>query len=134
MILQPVFPVVDQCAFCEFVVHARSPFLASYLDETEGARRSAQRKRRFGRTTELDQALTVKAQFWLLTQPGANFAEDTCGTRIRWVNDAVMHPLTFAPCADYACLPQIRQMARDGRLWRLQHFGKKADANLVTLH
>lgn len=48
------------------------------------------------------------------------------------IYDAIVHPLTFSPCINDACTPQVRQMPRYLRLTLSKYFNEETDAYLVV--
>jgi hypothetical protein len=69
---------------------------------------------------------------WIVPKPVAHLAKNLRRLYIRWLDNAVVHPLAFASSGDQTRTPQVSEVARDLWLVRLQHLNEEADTNLIS--
>ena len=56
--------------------------------------------------------------------------DNGAGQTLGWRREPIVHPDAVAPRFNKAALPQVRQMARHGRLWQVERLVDVADAHL----
>src|SRR5437867_10070372 len=97
--------------------------------QADWLRRAPQLHRKLGRTTDLQELLAIALQFRMLSQRRAHFAKDARRMLVRWLTQAVVHPLSITAGRDYASAPQIRQVTGNLRLAGFQNRHKETDAH-----
>lgn len=99
-----------------------------------GQGRSVQRTDLSGGTAGFGQPGAIRLHRLLALQRSQRLPQNLRGPAVGRHDDAVVHPLAFAPCRNHARVSQIREMTRDLRLRRIQNLDEVADADFLVAH
>src|SRR5581483_4325895 len=102
--------------------------------ELSRTRRAMNANRQSRRAAELVKTIAVSLHVWISCQRSQHALQHVRGVLVYWFDDAIVHPLSFAPRRNDARPPQVRQVAADLGLMRAQNFRKETHAHFVGPH